>query len=263
MGIGLICGEQMRVLIEHVSACKANIRIYGEAWEKIRDGQSFSWIAKILKKDGHWQVEREIQKMGAANFKTSVREVDGQLNIIEPIIPADTVYILGAGHVSKEIAALTKQIGLMTFVIGDRKELACEKRNPALNSVQLCPDYADVFKPFSINSNSYIIIVTRSHDFDRDVLAQALQTDAGYIGMIGSRRKRDTIYKKLLSRGFKQSTLENVFCPIGLPIHAETPAEIGISIVAEIIQHRATQKKPLQSGDDLQGIVPSSFALSS
>ena len=84
--------------------------------------------------------------------------------------------------------------------------------------------------------------MTRGHRFDKEVLAQALQTEAGYIGMIGSRRKREAIYKELIGRGIKPSDLEQVRCPIGLAIDAETPAEIAVSVMAQLIQHRARRR---------------------
>ncbi len=245
--IGLICGGQMRVLIEHVSTCKESISLYDKACKKVKAGQPFLWIAKIIKKAGLWQVKREIQETSGTDCKLSVHEVDGQIHFIEPITENGTVYIMGAGHVSKEVAVLTKQIGLTTFVLDDRENFADGIRFPDLDGIYVCPEYKNVFKPFNINARSYIIIVTRSHELDKDVLAQALETDAGYIGMIGSRKKRETIYKELINKGFEKSSLEKVFCPIGLSIHAETPAEIGISIVAEIIQHRGN-KKALEKG---------------
>jgi xanthine dehydrogenase accessory factor len=79
---------------------------------------------------------------------------------------------------------------------------------------------------------------------DMDVLDQALQTDAGYIGMIGSRKKRNAIYKKLMDKGFKEAHLDQVHCPIGLGIEADTPEEIAVSIVGELIYQRATGRKP-------------------
>jgi len=78
---------------------------------------------------------------------------------------------------------------------------------------------------------------------DMDVLAQALRTEAGYIGMIGSRKKRNATYKKLMDKGFKEAQLETVRCPIGLGIEADTPEEIAVSIVGELIYQRATGRK--------------------
>ncbi|HKJ64369.1 MAG TPA: XdhC family protein, partial [Desulfopila sp.] len=87
--------------------------------------------------------------------------------------------------------------------------------------------------------DDYVVIVTRGHLHDRTVLAQALRTDAGYIGMIGSRRKRAAIYTTLKNDGFTDTDLARVHNPIGLPIGADTPEEIAVSIAAELIQVRA------------------------
>ena len=90
-----------------------------------------------------------------------------------------------------------------------------------------------------VGRSGYAIIVTRGHRWDGQVLAQLLTTPAVYIGMIGSRRKRDTIYDWLLEKGFTQKDLDRVHCPIGLDIEAETPEEIGVAIMAELIKARA------------------------
>jgi xanthine dehydrogenase accessory factor len=86
------------------------------------------------------------------------------------------------------------------------------------------------------------VSVTRGHSYDKEVLAQALKTNARYIGMIGSRRKRDIIYAKLLEEGFTGEDIARVHSPIGLTIGAETPEEIAVSIVGELIQERAGKK---------------------
>jgi xanthine dehydrogenase accessory factor len=91
----------------------------------------------------------------------------------------------------------------------------------------------------AVNESSYLVIVTRGHIHDKNVLAQALKTDARYIGMIGSSRKRNIIYEKLIEEGFTRKELSGVHSPIGLEIGAETPEEIAVSIVAELIKVRA------------------------
>ena len=90
-----------------------------------------------------------------------------------------------------------------------------------------------------IDGDCCIVIVTRGHEHDRNVLAQAMCTGAGYIGMIGSRRKRDAIYQSLRGDGFSPEDLSRVHCPIGIAIGAQTPAEIAVSIAAELIALRA------------------------
>jgi xanthine dehydrogenase accessory factor len=94
-----------------------------------------------------------------------------------------------------------------------------------------------------IDEDSYIVIVTRGHLHDHTVLAQALRSTAGYIGMIGSRRKCQLIFQDLLKNGFTAADIRRVYAPIGLPIEAETPEEIGISITAELIKARAERAR--------------------
>jgi len=94
-----------------------------------------------------------------------------------------------------------------------------------------------------IGDDSYLIIVTRGHAHDQTILRQALGTNAGYIGMIGSRRKRNQVYDNLYREGFSLSEFERVCSPIGLDIGAETPEEIAVNIVAELIKVRAEKNR--------------------
>jgi xanthine dehydrogenase accessory factor len=144
--------------------------------------------------------------------------------------------------VSREIAWLTNRLAFHTIVIDDRPEFANAERFPSADAVLVYPDYRHVFGDFDIDADSCIVIVTRGHRFDKQVLAQALESKAGYIGIIGSARKRNTIYQALISEGVDPDELERVHCPVGLAIDAETPAEIAVSIVAQLIQHRAHRR---------------------
>jgi xanthine dehydrogenase accessory factor len=150
-----------------------------------------------------------------------------------------TVYIFGAGHVARQLARLTKMADFYTVVLDDREEFANRRRFTNSDEIVVLESFEAAFEDRAFDSHSYIVIVTRGHSHDKTVLAQALQTTAGYIGMIGSRRKRDIIYQKLLAEKFSQADIDRVHCPIGLDIGAETPEEIAVSIVAELILKRA------------------------
>jgi len=132
-------------------------------------------------------------------------------------------------------------VGFRVVVVDDRAEFANAERFPDAGNVRVIDDFNHVLKDFDIDADSYIIIVTREHLYDRVVLEQALKTDAGYIGMIASRRKRNAIYQALLASDVKEEELARVHSPIGLDIGGETPEEIAVSIVAELIQERARQ----------------------
>jgi xanthine dehydrogenase accessory factor len=123
-------------------------------------------------------------------------------------------------------------------VIDDRPEFADPAKFPDAAKVHQYP-FPGVIGKIPVDESSYLVIVTRGHIHDKTVLEQCLRTKARYIGMIGSRRKKAMIYDKLLEEGFTKSDLDRVHAPIGLEIGAETPEEIAVSIVAELIQVRA------------------------
>ena len=124
------------------------------------------------------------------------------------------------------------------IVIDDREEFANQEHFPDATEVCLRP-FDTAVKDFPVDEDSYLVIVTRGHLHDKLVLAQCLRTNAKYVGMIGSKRKRNMIYEALLEEGFTQKDISRVYSPIGIDIQAETPAEIAVSIVAELIQVRA------------------------
>jgi len=164
--------------------------------------------------------------------------------IIEPIQANDRLYIFGAGHVGLQLAKMAHLTDFGTIVVDDRSEFANEKRFNHAHAIHVAKNFSTVFdelnrKNLSIDKHSYIVILTRGHLHDQTVLEQAIKSGAAYIGMIGSRRKRDQIYANLLQNKVSQETLDKIYSPIGLDINSETPAEIAVSIIGEIIQVRA------------------------
>ncbi len=167
--------------------------------------------------------------------------------IIEPSQTNDTLYIFGAGHVGLQLAKMAHLLDFRTIVADDRAEFANTQRFEHAHAVHVADQFATVFdelarKELAIDKNAYVVILTRGHLHDQSVLEQALGTKAAYIGMIGSRRKRDQIYANLTQKGVSQRSLEQVYSPIGLSINSETPAEIAVSIIGQIIQVRAQNK---------------------
>jgi xanthine dehydrogenase accessory factor len=162
----------------------------------------------------------------------------GDLEVfIEPITTAPNLYIFGGGHVSLPLAKTAKLLGFRITVIDDRAEFASTERFPEAESV-LAGDFTKTFPKLKIDKSGYIVIVTRGHQNDELVLEWAIGTPARYIGMIGSQTKVKTIYSHLLARGVSQERLDSVHSPIGLEIGAQTPEEIAVSILAEIIKVR-------------------------
>jgi xanthine dehydrogenase accessory factor len=157
--------------------------------------------------------------------------------LLEPILSEPTVYLFGAGHVSQQIAPLAKKVLFKVVVIDDREMFANRERFPDSDEI-LVSEFEGCFDRLPIDDSSYIIIVTRGHLYDGSVLEQAVKTNARYIGMIGSRKKIHILYQQLMKKGVFREALNRVYAPIGLEIHSETPEEIAVSIVAQLIQVR-------------------------
>ncbi|WP_163335804.1 XdhC family aldehyde oxidoreductase maturation factor [Desulfopila sp. IMCC35008] len=156
---------------------------------------------------------------------------------IEPLAHPGVVHLVGAGHVALATARMAAFTGFEVVVMDDREEFANSSRYPEAREVRVLENFDNCIT--DMGPGDYVVIVTRGHMHDRDVLAQSLQTEAGYIGMIGSSKKRKAVYDSLLQSGFTEADLQRVHSPIGISIGADTPEEIGISIVAELIQVRA------------------------
>ena len=160
---------------------------------------------------------------------------------IEPIVAIPTLYLFGGGHVSLQIAKVAKSVGFKIVVIDDRPSFANQERFPMADETRV-EDMETVFERLPVDDQSYIVAVTRGHQHDEPVIEQAIRTDARYIGMIGSKRKISRMWKKLIERGANRERLAQVHAPIGLEIGADTPEEIAVSIVAQLIQARRGRK---------------------
>jgi xanthine dehydrogenase accessory factor len=162
----------------------------------------------------------------------------GTLEIyLEPILPVQTLYLFGAGHVSLSTYRAARMAGFEVVVVDDRESYANRERFPEAKDVY-ADDFDRVLAQLAPNHSSYLVIVTRGHRADMRVLRWAVETPARYIGMIGSQRKVISTYKQLEEEGVAPEKLARVYAPVGLDIGAVTPEEIAIAIVAEIIAIR-------------------------
>jgi xanthine dehydrogenase accessory factor len=162
----------------------------------------------------------------------------GQLNVfVEPILPQPAAYIFGAGHVSKSISKIAVMAGFATTVVDDREQFANRERFPEADDIH-AGEYEEVFPKLAINDSSYIIIVTRGHRDDMRVLRWAIDSPARYISMIGSKRKTLGVMKEIMKEGVPREAFDRIHAPMGLDIGAESPEEIAVSVVAEMIAIR-------------------------
>ncbi|MDD2772696.1 MAG: XdhC/CoxI family protein [Elusimicrobiales bacterium] len=143
--------------------------------------------------------------------------------------------ILGAGHVGLKIAEAAYCAGLPCAVADDRAEFANRERFPTASAIHLKRP-AKAISRDTVDSKTYIVIVTRGHSLDGECLARAVKTEAAYIGMIGSASKLPVVYKSLNKKGLHPETDSRVYAPIGLDIGGKTPGEIAISVLSEILK---------------------------
>lgn len=163
---------------------------------------------------------------------------------IEVINPTPKLLIIGSGHVGAQVAKLGQGVGFSVTVIDPS---AKEENFPKL--VEVIPEFVDKgISKVEITPQTYIVIAT-GHKYDEAALKAVIDSEAAYIGMVGSRRKAATIYRNLMDEGVPEEKLKRAHVPIGLDIGAETPEEIAVSIIAEILKEC---RKPEASGESLK-----------
>ncbi|MFA7405578.1 MAG: XdhC family aldehyde oxidoreductase maturation factor [Pelobacteraceae bacterium] len=257
----MICGGNVKLLVDYVPASALNIGMFKKLHDALQAGEKCYLLASLGKageekhqtlrclalEDGaltgdfpyprQW-LDLLIEKAYRSTYPVE-ETIDDERFIIERCFVPSTVFIYGAGHVSQQVALLAEMVDFQTVVLDDRSEFANKERFPQADSIKVLDSFDDCFAGFEPDGDSYVVIVTRGHQHDKTVLTQALRTRAGYIGMMGSHRKREELFKVLQQEGFSSEALERVHCPIGLSIKAATTSEIAVSIIAELIQTRA------------------------
>src|SRR5437588_790571 len=164
---------------------------------------------------------------------------------IEPVLPTPKVIIFGAGHIATQVSKIATIAGFKTTIVDNRPVYANAERFPEAESIY-SESFEEAFEKVVPTDNTYVIIVTRGHQEDQNVLRWAVQTEARYIGMIGSKRKIRSIAEQLESEGISRERIERVYMPIGLDIGAVLPEEIAVAIVAEVVHvRRVGFKHPL------------------
>ena len=266
--LGMVCGGDVKILLEYVDWADEKAREFFEEIYNLHEKKNeFVVITKIPKaSDEEFPESNSLEKWACTETGFYGRESDEIRQLIkaikenfyqlkykeaylhmgdyfvEPIFNAENVCILGAGHIGKVLAELCKNLGFYVSVVDDREEFANAERFTSIDEIVVAPGFENITDYVKISNQSFVIIVTRGHSYDKEVLAQMLQTDAKYIGMIGSSNKRNHVYQCLLEEGFSFSDLDRVYSPVGLPIHADTPEEIAVSIAAEMIKVRRSQQ---------------------
>jgi xanthine dehydrogenase accessory factor len=156
---------------------------------------------------------------------------------IETFESPETLLIVGCGHIGLSLATIGEHVGFSVVVLDDRPDYANRERFPMADRV-ICGDFVEELERFPLTPSTYIVVVTRGHKQDEISVRTVVGRGARYVGMIGSKRRVGAVLQHLMDEGIAADALEAVHTPIGLDIRAETPAEIAVSIIAEIIAVR-------------------------
>lgn len=247
---GMLCGGDVGVLLEPVMPRHQDFYTrLAEMEEKGMRGIVVTSLADIFGKrliGENLSITGDPISIEAASgflsFINSGRPVitDDEKFLIEQLLAKTRLYVFGGGHVSQYISKIANLVDFSVAVIDDRPEFASRERFPEADEI-IVKDFADAFSYLTFSGKEYIVIVTRGHSHDAEVLKNALAKKTQYIGMIGSRRKVEMIFDLMKESGFSEKDISQVHAPIGLSIHAETPQEIAVSIVGQLIQVRGEQ----------------------
>ncbi len=212
------------------------------------DGSTFGSIGGGCTEAEVWQVARKVMDSGRGELlKFELTEKDaeneglvcgGTVEIfVEPILPDAKLIIMGAGHVGQAIAEAAQVVGFQIAVLDDRQSFANRERFPTAQEV-IVDSFAKSLKQTAVTDNSFILIVTRGHGHDQIALEKAIGSNARYVGLLGSRRKIQIIVENLVRKGCSRKAFAKLYAPIGIEIGSETPEEIAISVLAELIAIR-------------------------
>lgn len=250
--LGMICGGDVNVYFEYICAAeKHNLLLLQKILELFEAKEEF-WLVNEISENSEWGMAvcgRSTVFAGAplssavlAALANKPVQVDdgGRKYYCEKMLQTGQVYIFGGGHVSQALVPVLAAVDFRCVVVEDREEFCKKELFPGVEEVLLVEN-DNLEKYVHIGKDDYVCVMTRGHKADFTVQAQVLKTAASYIGVIGSKNKKESVFQRLLGEGFTHKDLERITSPIGLDIGAETPEEIAISIAAQLLQKRAQE----------------------
>lgn len=250
--LGMICGGKVTVYFRYISHKDHSFPIFMQHLRYLSEQNETCWLLTEVSEIGHGSMGLYGIKSGLLGFNYAANEVklalDGRTQIIqidgkefyaEEILHAGKVYIFGGGHVAQELVPMLAHVGFRCVVADDRPEFASNERFPDAERIALV-DFNAIEKDIQLTEDDAVCVMTRGHAYDTIVQLQVLKKQIFYIGVIGSIQKIASVSKILRENGIGEETINT---PIGLPIKAETPAEIAVSITAELILERARNIK--------------------
>ncbi len=181
--------------------------------------------------------------------KGDVGVCGGQVEVyVEAVRPREKLVVVGGGHVGKAVAHLGGWLGLEVVVCDDRPAFASEEEVPGADAYLVCP-LAELPARVQLDARTYVVLTTRGVDVDVAGLPSVLDSAAAYVGVIGSRRRAATLRRKLVEAGVSDDRLARLTSPIGLDLRTETPEEIALSVLAQILAVRRGGARPPATGE--------------
>lgn len=250
LDLGMICGGDVHVYFHYLSADDSALPALTVRVEQLFARGEHSWLISDITPDapaalsvygadsgltGGAVPDAVLRQLGSHDCAVAV---DGRTFYCETLVRSGRVYIFGGGHVAQALVPVLSGVGFRCVVLEDREEFCRPELFTGVEETRLI-DNERVLEQVEIGESDYVAVMTRGHSCDLTVQAQVLRTPARYIGVIGSRKKTDKVFALLREQGFTDADLARITTPIGLEIGAETPAEIAISIAAQLIAVRA------------------------
>lgn len=240
--IGMVCGGNVTVCYQRLTAAelptlyamRAALASHANTWLFMQIEQGSVTEFRVVE-------EAEAALRPARYTSRAVLEHGEPLFYAEPLSRAERVWIFGGGHVGQALVPVLAGVDFRVTVFDNREELATPEHFPAAESV-IFGDYQNIFEKISFCESDYVVIMTPGHQSDFALLEQVLRHPLRYVGCIGSRQKVARTRQLLREAGISEERILSVHSPIGLSIGAQTPAEIAISIAAEMIQCRAANR---------------------
>lgn len=237
--LGMVCGGDVTVQFQFLPGgegpCTRAVRDLAAAFSGSRD----TWLLRRME-DGRAvemrTVDRTSENVPAGLLENGPVYRDGWFSL--PVVRAGKVYIFGGGHVSRALVPVIAAAEFRPVVYDDRPEFVTPEAFPQAEGL-LCGPFTELARHITVTPEDYVVIMTRGHQADYEVLSQVLRSGAKYLGCIGSRRKLALCKERLLAAGFTEAEYARLHAPIGLAIGAQTPAEIAVSVAAELIAVRA------------------------
>ncbi len=226
-----------QLLREEKTFCLATVVESGD--ERFKPGSK-----AIILNDGSMEgslgsdsLDQQLRDLSPTLFKekkSSTINLEKSVRVFINILSSETkLLICGGGHIAVPLAQFAQRVGCRVTVLDDRPDFAHASRFPDCNVI--AKEFSEALREMPLGPSTFVVVITRGHEHDVDCLLEIMKKEAAYVGLIGSRRRVRIVLDVLENEGVPRERLNNVFTPIGIPIGAESPEEIALSIISELV----------------------------